>query len=438
MTTYPRTQMTEPSLAVGILEGKSYDRLQLNALQQDDFEAEASGFTQLMEGNFGVPVFSLVSSMVVERVVNERKLPLNLRRANDRYLIPCSLLPWQEFSAGYPVLGHSRREFQSEMNLIVGLTISPPQPYEEKYQFAPTVATKREMNIGIVERPQLAPAIGWKPFDSATDALQFGNALSHAEAVGVLERPPFEQTWGLNHIRVDMKNLRRALHENYVYLSEALPGTSPRRRRSQQRFEEEIIWRCRYIDEFMGHLEKGGEYNLERAEHYPLLGPDIEMDLWLFEKEIIHRKPFNHKTDTLTRMYGFGRNELQFLTHFEILAAISLLEHFHLLQACVGFDETSDIAEQLEYFYYSVRDYQKKKTNPEQAQRAWDHCRREFSIAQFLVDSVWKALETYGTRSSVKKIKRREGSPNGNWAIMGLAEKRRVLRNDPKLMQRFY
>ncbi|KAI3322053.1 hypothetical protein HD806DRAFT_545291 [Xylariaceae sp. AK1471] len=355
----------------------------------------------------------------MDRETNEdyqMTLPESLQRANDQRWIPCMLWPREILYGPVPV--SSIKICNPEVvDRIAGLTISPPRWYELKYECAITAAKRRGIRIGVYYKGQQV-VIRWQP-----DPQQ------------VL--PTLEPTGGFKHIRLDQKNLRVSCDRNGHHLSQAVPEIMPLTwDESRVRFIREIMWRCRYIDEFMCHCAKGGKHNIRQSDFYPILGPDIEMDLWLFENQIILQKePFSPRTDTLVRMYGFGKKELQFLKRERMHDEIKTLHCFHLLQACIGFEETKDIAEQMQFCFYAVRDLMADKISPNLGRL---DVRREFDVAKFLVNGVWQDLMTGAERSPGPRVGRRAGSSNGNWSFMDLEEKRRVLRNDPDLMTRYY
>ncbi|KAK7989721.1 hypothetical protein PG989_010036 [Apiospora arundinis] len=139
-------------------------------------------------------------------------------------------------------------------------------------------------------------------------------------------------------------------------------------------FISEIMWRCCYIIESYRAMSpgKGLSLNLLGASiqdltkvaqegrcYWPWLGPNVELDIFIFEQGIIEEKePFDVRTSYLVRMYGMGIRDLRFLqrnpNEGEKRAQLETLHRCHTLRAWLGEEESADLAEQLEFCYFSM------------------------------------------------------------------------------------
>ncbi|KAI1264301.1 hypothetical protein F5Y18DRAFT_437123 [Xylariaceae sp. FL1019] len=208
------------------------------------------------------------------------------------------------------------------------------------------------------------------------------------------------------------------------------------------RYASALLRRCCYIGMFIRKV-MGKTKGMEPDDWWCLSDPrgyDIELDLWIHEKGIL-RQQFDYNIDWMLKMYGFGRNEIQ--QRNEIFSGtwvnrISVLEDFHHLQIRFGGANISEVAEQLEYCYYAIRnrrDYIKHKgsNGPAIAQLAWD-CEREFDFARSIVDGLWNHYNAGGQR---RNIVRRSMGNNGEWRTMTDDEKLLLTRGDGRLQNRY-
>jgi hypothetical protein len=213
-------------------------------------------------------------------------------------------------------------------------------------------------------------------------------------------------------------------------------------------FLNEILWRCVYISQFKecsGHRVLEPPLRRPGGMYWPYLGPNISLDTFLYEQEVLQDEPgFDFASNTLVRMYGFGRHELRWLlrnpNHSERAEQLRTLERYHLLQSWIGRTEVDDLVEQFRFCWYAVRDSKgvKYQRLPRAKKEACIKARRrELNIAKIMVDRIWdEADRNGGKRISPVTLRRThvvgdDGvtivERQGDWHLLTLDEKKRLL-----------
>lgn len=240
----------------------------------------------------------------------------------------------------------------------------------------------------------------------------------------------------------------------------------------ERRFKAEVIRRVRYIDEFLSWDGMCfGDENPAGFEYYPWLGANVEFDCWLFQKEILRQwvvrkdksncKQYNPSNDVFVRMYGLGRNDLEYMRGNpqteERGEQIATVERFHALQSMLGREATADIRAQFSFCSYTIRDARAARVTPRpntrpgrfapppppspeaqriERDRLAEARRREFKIAKILVDRVWEDVDTKRERALPQQIRGR-GRSHGDWYKLGRGRQVELLGGDEQLIRRF-
>ncbi|KAI1495719.1 hypothetical protein F5X99DRAFT_402531 [Biscogniauxia marginata] len=330
---------------------------------------------------------------------------------------------------------HVPEKYRGDIELLTGIKMLPPIWFEENMYFSDRAAEIKGIGIDLCDMQSDGEPSFWHLdpvlWSSPKAAQLFGQYDADVSA-----RTPLNKITQLKNVCMDIGNLRKALESNRSRLRLSQPNaTEGQGRFSQLRFKNEILWRCCYIDAFMSRVNRSFRVGFGLS-YYPFLGPDIELDIWIFQKGILSPKEakFDPKMDILTRMYGFGLQELRYLSNSQNGCRgreLPILERFHLLQGCLGFQQTEDILEQFKYCFYAVRNCRDVR-DPHRHQKFGDR-KREFDIAKFLVDKVWDDVSAKPTRG-LPIIKRGRYGVQGEWCTMSVLEKMSVLRYDEDLL----
>ncbi|KAI1639539.1 hypothetical protein F4809DRAFT_595641 [Biscogniauxia mediterranea] len=326
------------------------------------------------------------------------------------------------------------KEYQARIEQVTNIKMIPPPWFEENRFFTDRAAEIRGVGIDFWN-DRVGQRVSFCHLDTVLWYSEKAEELFGELDADTCERTPLDEITQLNDVFLDIWNFRAALDGNRQLLCQTQPGaTEGQRRFSQLRFKNEILWRCCYINEFMSRVR--GSFQAEKKRSfYPFLGPDIELDLWIFENKILRSREvqFDPSRDILTRMYGFGSQELKYLSDRQNTfrdKELAVLGRFHMLQGCLGIKQTEDIAEQLKYCFYAVRNSRDMR-DPSRRQKFCDR-RREFDIAKVLVDKIWRGLADKPVRD-LEMLKREERGIRGEWCTLSPWERWEVLRHDSNL-----
>ncbi|KAK8055452.1 hypothetical protein PG993_000679 [Apiospora rasikravindrae] len=227
-------------------------------------------------------------------------------------------------------------------------------------------------------------------------------------------------------------------------------------------FVSEILWRCCYIIESFRAMAPGRglgmsllsqplegliEFARKGRCYWPWLGPDIALDVFIFENEILgENEPFKAGTSILVRMYGMGIRDLRFLqrnrNEREREEQLDTLHRCHILRAWLGTVDSADLTEQLEFCYYSMAASMKGGNNKNNKQKHYapgmethqqrtKARQREFKILKIMVDRAWNEIEIWNGRRPIPFLLRRRREANGqtregDWHLLA-NEQRRIL-----------
>jgi hypothetical protein len=231
-------------------------------------------------------------------------------------------------------------------------------------------------------------------------------------------------------------------------------------REPEVRFMNEILYRCIYINAFL----KTKRYIVEKESqctyfnrYYPAFGPNVELDCWIYEQGILQdpqsaKEHFNHLDNDLIRMYGFATVDLRFLQNNhhadERREQLRTLESYHILKIWLQDEDLKDVAEQMRFCYYAMRD---SKNWPSMAQADQDKTsppgknnhrnpdrlasvkarKREFKIAKIMVNRAWKEYTANGKRISPIELRQKTleqmSSRKGDWDKLSMEERTRLL-----------
>ncbi|KAI5918282.1 hypothetical protein F4810DRAFT_692850 [Camillea tinctor] len=375
----------------------------------------------------------------VTPIVYSVSLPHTLNRANDLQVYR-KMMHFGEPPDQRRVWHRAYQKSRLDIEEIAGIKMLPPEWFERKRYFTDRAAELKGIGIHFGKGPSNRGLQFWN-----LDPLLWHSDLAE-ELFGELdsdvsERTPLDQIQKLDDIDLDIGKLRVALDRNRRHLYQSQLGpTWEQIKFSQLRFKNEILWRCCYINEFMSRVRgtfKEGEG--EMPSFYPFLGPNVELDIWLFANGIIRTKEadFDIDTDILTRMYGFGQRELKYLSDSQNTfrrRELGVLERFHMLQGCLGFEATRDIAEQLKYCFYAVRNTR----NIQDEYRYlwfWDR-RREFAIAAYLVRNLWENVDGWPQRT-MRTVTRENRGLHGEWFTLCTWDRLEILRHDSYLVRKY-
>lgn len=244
-----------------------------------------------------------------------------------------------------------------------------------------------------------------------------------------------------------------------------------------KRFKAEVVRRMTYTDEFLRW--DGRRFEPEKHHgfrYYPWLGPSVELDCWLFQQGIIRQwvtradksdaKQYSPHHDVFARMYGLGRNDLEFIYGNPLAQErdeqVDTVERFHTLQSMLGGEATRDIRAQFSFCSWSIRDARaagagvaRSNNDPPRRDAApaaaattstpsGRRCReqlaearrREFKIAKILVDKVWVDVGAIPRRERTlpEQARSRNG---GDWHKLSPRRKIELLGGNKGLVERF-
>ncbi|KAK7744783.1 hypothetical protein SLS62_010016 [Diatrype stigma] len=216
-------------------------------------------------------------------------------------------------------------------------------------------------------------------------------------------------------------------------------------------FRDEIRARIAYIDGFLlCNDDRPNEGAATVSHFYPWLGPNVEFDCWLFQREIVRQweakpdksnnKDYRPERDIFVRMYGLGRKDLEYLLNNAVAderaEQIATIERFHSLQAVLGREPTADIRGQFSFCSYAIRNSRLPILEPRWkiGRGLAEDRKREFKIAKVLVDRVWEDVESRKTRALAMQLRHPQ---NGDWNKLGLARQKELLGNNEELISRF-
>ncbi|KAI1486311.1 hypothetical protein F5X96DRAFT_655756 [Biscogniauxia mediterranea] len=361
-------------------------------------------------------------------------LPATLHRANDlrtclqtlRFGEPRDWTKMPRWPVG--------KEYQARIEQVTNIKMIPPPWFEDNRFFTDRAAEIRGVGIDFWH-DRVGQRVSFCHLDAVMWYSEKAEELFGALDADTCERTPLNEITQLHDVFLDIWKFRAALDGNRQLLCQTQPGaTEGQRRFSQLRFKNEILWRCCYINEFMSRVH-GSFQAEEKRSFYPFLGPDIELDLWIFENGILRSREvqFDPSRDILTRMYGFGRQELRYLSDRQNTfrdRELAVLGRFHMLQGCLGIKQTEDIAEQLKYCFYAVRNL--REIRGRNRRQMYCDRKREFDIAKVLVDKIWRGLANKPFRD-LEMLKRDERGFHGEWCTLNPWERWEVLRQDNNL-----
>lgn len=231
-------------------------------------------------------------------------------------------------------------------------------------------------------------------------------------------------------------------------------------RRREVQFANVILYRCIYINAFL--KTKQGPHNRSAFwdAYYPGLGPNIELDCWIYEQGILTdpsstKERFSVMANDLIRMYGFGPVDLRYLLNNhnedERREQLKTLEEYHMLKIWLEDDQLQDLIEQMRFCYYAMRDSKCGTPTDHNGQvQQRPHCgrrygqgdplryplvrarRREFKIAKIMVNRTRRELLNAGRR--ISPVTLRQGTPRhekaaclGDWDKLSLQDQHRLL-----------
>lgn len=263
------------------------------------------------------------------------------------------------------------------------------------------------------------------------------------------------------------KAFSRALDENKCTLvaSECYGLRSDLATLATCAFRDEIRARLTYIDRFLMWNSRRSIEEKKPATRpsspfaYPWLGPNVELDCWLFQRGIARQwearpdksdnKAYRPERDLFVCLYGLGRRDLEFLLGNgkadERGEQVATVERFHILQAVLGRAPTADIRAQLSFCSYAIRNARASYGRPPRRfgfapaggkshQELAEDRRREFKIAKVLVDRVWDDLETREVRTLPQQIRH---PSDGDWYKLDPHLQKQLLGHDEDLIDRF-